>query len=379
VTGVSIIAAGMAKFGRFPDRPLTDIGVEAVRAALADAEDFDPALIQAAYVGTQWGGSMIGQRILLQTGLLGIPIVNVENACSSGASGLREAFIAVRAGMYDAVLALGCDKLSHTGGTLTRHPDDYDGSLGLSPPALYALRLRRYLHDYNVSVADVAGVCVKNRRHALHNEHALFRKELTLDEVLNSRPVADPLTLLQCCARSDGAAAVVVASDRIAAKFGKRAIRIRCSELASGRYRPGFRDMTTPEITLRTAKQAYEAAGVGPDDIDLAEVHDAFSIAEILYYESLGFCGQGEGTQFLARGDASIGGRIPVNPSGGLMAKGHPPGATGLAQIVEAVTQLRGEAGPRQVENARIALTHCTGGGVSGLDHGACTIHILAN
>ncbi|MGE3150164.1 MAG: thiolase family protein, partial [Pseudorhodoplanes sp.] len=310
--------------------------------------------------------------------LLGVPIVNVENACSSSATALREAWIAVRAGLYDAVLVVGCDKLSHSGGTLTRHADDYDGSLGLSPPALYAIRARRYMHDYKVGIGDIAAVCVKNRKNALHNHHALFRKEVTLEEVLGSRPVADPLTLLQCCARSDGAAAVIVANDRVASQVGSRAVRLRWSELVSGLHKPGFRDMTSPEITLRAAKRAYEAAGVGPEDIDLAEVHDAFSIAEVLYYEALGFCKAGEGTQFLASGAASIGGRVPVNPSGGLMAKGHPPGATGIAQVVEVVTQLRGEARERQVEGARIGLTHCTGGGVSGLDHGACTIHILS-
>lgn len=377
MTGASIVAAGMTPFGRDPKRPLTALGTQAVLAALADG-GVPRSAIQAAYVGTQWGGSMIGQRVMREAGLLGIPILNVENACSSGSSGLREAVIAIRAGVYDCVLVLGCDKLSHASGTLQRHPDDYDGSLGLSPPALYAMRAQRYLHDRGATPADLAMVAVKNRRHALDNAKALFRSEVTLEQVLASRPVAEPLTLLQCCARSDGAAAVIVAREGMAGRPGRAPVSIRASQLCSGRYYPGFRDMTRPEITQRGAAEAYEQAGIGPEDVHCAEVHDAFTVAEVLYYEALGFCPDGEGAAFIRSGASAIGGRLPVNTSGGLLAKGHPPGATGIAQVVEAVTQLRGEAGNRQVDGAKVALTHCTGGGVAGLDHGACTIHILA-
>lgn len=377
MSDVVIIGAGMAPFGRFPEKPLTDLGVSAVRAALADA-GIARSSIDAAFVGTQWGGSMIGQRIMRQCGLPAIPVVNVENACSSGSTALHLATMAVRTGVHETVLVAGLDKLSHTGGTLPRHSDDFEGSLGLSPPALYAMRAQRYLHDHKAHIRDVALVCVKNRRHAVVNAHALFRSEITVDEVMASRPVADPFTLLHCCARSDGAASVIVTSATHARAAGLKPIHILASDLCSGRYMPGFRDITSPEITVRGAGQAYAAAGVGPKDIDFAEVHDAFSIAEVLYYEALGFCARGEGLALLKSGATTLGGSIPVNTSGGLMAKGHPPGATGVAQVVEAVEQLRGRAGARQVEGAKIGLTHCTGGGVSGLDHGACTIHILA-
>lgn len=371
-----ILGAGMAHFGRFPEKPLSELGAEAILAALHDA-DIDRKDIEAAYVGTQWGGSMIGQRMLRQVGLPAIPVVNVENACSSGSTALHQACIAIRAGAHETILVVGVDKLSHSGGTLPRHAEDYDGTMGLSPPALYAMRAGRYMHDYKADIRDIALVSVKNRKHAVHNEHALFRSEISVDEVMASRAVADPLTLLHCCARSDGAAAVIVTSARLARKVGGKPVRILASDLCSGRYMPSFRDMTSPEITVRGAKRAFEAAGVGPDEIDFAEVHDAFSIAEILYYEALGLCGPGEGVALLKSGGTTLGGRVPVNVSGGLMAKGHPPGATGIAQVVEAVTQLRGRGGMRQVEGAKIGLTHCTGGGVSGLDHGACTIHVL--
>lgn len=307
-----------------------------------------------------------------------MPIVNVENACSSGSTALHLAKWAVATGQHDAVLVIGADKLSTRTGPLPRHPEDFDGLLGMSPPAVYATRARRYMHEYGATSEDLAYVCVKNRRHALSNEKAMFRAETSIEQVLSSRLVADPLTLLQCCARADGAAAVVVANAEWARKSVRAPARILASQLCSGKYRGDFRDLTLPEITLRCAEMAYAEAGLKPEQIDLAEVHDAFSIAELLYYEALGFCKPGEAKYLLREGMTAVGGEIPVNPSGGLIAKGHPPGATGIAQVVEAVEQLRGTAGTRQVSGSKIALTHCTGGGVSGLDHGACTIHMFS-
>ncbi|WP_407945629.1 thiolase family protein [Paraburkholderia elongata] len=234
------------------------------------------------------------------------------------------------------------------------------------------------MHEYGATDEDLALVCVKNRRHALTNRNSLFQTETSVEEVLSSRLVADPLTLLQCCARADGAAALVIGNENWARKAQRAPVRILASQLTSGTYRGDFRDLTSPEITVRCAAQAYAEAGVRPADLHLAEVHDAFSIAELLYYEALGLCKPGEAKHLIREGATSVGGRVPVNPSGGLIAKGHPPGATGIAQVVEVVKQLRGDAGPRQVNGASTALTHCTGGGVSGLDHGACTIHILS-
>jgi len=202
--------------------------------------------------------------------------------------------------------------------------------------------------------------------------------QTTIEAVKESRPVADPLRLFHCCPSGDGAAAVVICAAENAAKYGGTPIRVIGSEINSGKYMTGFRDMTSPEITVRGAAQLYEEAGIGPDDVDLAEVHDAFAIAELLYYEALGFCARGEAGRMIDEGETSVGGRIPVNPSGGLLAKGHPIGATGVAQIVEVVRQLRGQCGNRQVEGATVGLTHCTGGGVSGFDHGVCSIHLFA-
>jgi len=276
------------------------------------------------------------------------------------------------------VLVIGVEKLTKFGGgTLPLDEDDWEVHLGLSMPALYAMRAQRYMYDYGVKLEQVAAVSVKNRHNGALNPDAQMRKEVSVEEVLASRMVADPFTLLQCCPTGDGAAAIILASDKVAKQIRRDAISVRGSHLTSGRFMAGFRDMTSPEITVRGAKEAFEEAGLGPDDIDVAEVHDAFSIAELLYYEAFGFCPRGEGAALLESGATKLGGRIPINPSGGLLAKGHPVGATGAAQVVEIVRQLRGEAGARQVAGAKVGLSHATGGGISGFDHGACSIHIF--
>ncbi len=375
--GVSVIGVGMIPFGKYLDKNIADLGWPAVKAAIKDA-GIEGKRIEAVYSGTARGGAMVGQRIMGRLGLAGLPIVNVENACSSSSSALRQAVIAVGSGAYDVVLVIGVEKLTKFGGgTLPLDEDDWEVRLGLSMPALYAMRAQRYMHDYSVSVQDIAAVSVKNRKNGALNPDAQMRKEVTIDEVLSSRMIADPFTLLQCCPTGDGAAAIILASNTVAKQFRGDAIEIRGSHLTSGKFMSGFRDMTSPEITVRGAHEAFEEAGLGPNDIDVAEVHDAFSIAELLYYEAFGFCPRGEGAALLKSGATRIGGKIPINPSGGLLAKGHPVGATGAAQVVEIVHQLRGEAGARQVEGAKVGMTHATGGGISGFDHGACSIHIF--
>ena len=377
MTGVSVIGVGMVPFGKYPDRSITDIGWPAVLAAIRDA-GVDARRIQAVYSGTARGGAMVGQRIMGRLGLAGIPIVNVENACSSSSSAVHQAVLSIRSGAFDVVLAIGVEKLTKFGGgTLPLDEDDWEVGLGLTMPALYAMRAQRYMHDYGVKLEQLALVPVKNRRNGALNPDAQMRKEVSLAEVLGSRMIAEPFTLLQCCPTGDGAAAVVLASDRVARQFRNDPVSVRASHLTSGKFRSGFRDMTSPEITVRGAQDCFEESGLGPQDIDVAEVHDAFSVAELLYYEAFGFCTRGEGAAFLESGATQINGSLPVNPSGGLLAKGHPVGATGAAQVVEIVRQLRGEAGPRQVSGARTGLTHATGGGISGFDHGACSIHIF--
>jgi acetyl-CoA acetyltransferase/uncharacterized OB-fold protein len=376
---VVITGASMLPFGRYPERTVADLGQQVIVAALSDA-GLRPTDIQAAWCGSVYAGMLTGQRILRDLGLSGIPIVNVENACSSGSTAIREAALAVGRGEIDTAIVVGVEQLSRFGGgTIPLDHDDWNVKQGAILPATYAMRAMRYLDRYGYGVEMLARVSVKNRMHAAANPYAQYRAEVSIEDVLRSRPIADPLTLLQCCPTGDGAAAVVIsAADSVAARSASKPIRIIASSLFSGVLERGPTDLTQDEITIRTAADAYRQAGVGPSDIDVCELHDAFSIAELIYYEALGFCDRGEAPRLLVAGATTIGGRIPVNPSGGLLSRGHPLGATGVAQVVECVWQLRGQCGPRQVEGARTALCHCTGGGISGMDHGACTIHILA-
>lgn len=374
---VTVIGASMSRIGRYPDMPFQDLGWPVVKAALADA-NVDRKDIQAAFCGSAYGGRLVGQRVLRPLGLLSIPVVNCENACSSGATAFREAWYAIANGVYDVALVIGIDKLTSLGGgVLPGQPEDWEVAVGLTMPALYAMRARRYMHEHGVSFDQLSKVSLKARRHGAKNPYAQYQKEVTLDDVRAARPVAEPFTLLHCCPTGDGAAAVVLCAASKAAQYTSKPITVAGSELTSGKYITGFRSLTTPEITVRGAKEIYEEAGLGPEDVDVAEVHDAFSIAELLYYEALGFCPHGEAIRLLEDGETSVGGRIPVNPSGGLLCKGHPVGATGVAQIVEITWQLRGDAGARQVEGAKVGLTHCTGGGLAGLDHGACAINVF--
>jgi benzoylsuccinyl-CoA thiolase BbsB subunit len=375
---VSVIGVGMVPFAKYRDRTLAEIAWPAVKQAIDDA-GVEKKDIQVAYCGTALGGMLAGQRILKTLGITGLPIVNVENACSSSSSAFREAWIGVGSGVYDVALVIGVEKLTKFGGgTLPLEREDFEATHGMVMPALYGMRARRYMHDHGVRVESIAKVAVKAHEHGALNPDAQYRNRITLDDVMNARPIADPFTLLHCCPSGDGAAAVVVCASETARRFQSKPVRVLASELNSGKYMTGFRDMTTPEITVRGVRDAYEMAGLGPEDLDVAEVHDAFTIAELLYYEALGLCARGDAAKLLEDGETSLGGRIPVNPSGGLLSKGHPVGATGAAQIVEVVRQLRGGCGQRQVEGAKVGLTHCTGGGISGFDHGACSIHIFA-
>ena len=372
-----ISGVGMTRFGKHPRRNIEDLAREALTKALSDA-GIERRDVDEVFCGSSFGGTLIGQRILRDVGMTGIAITNVENACSSGATALREANAAIAQQRARTILVIAVDQLSRLGGgTLPLESTDLEVNVGMVMPALYAMRARRYMHETRATCEHLAAIAVKAHRAGALNPYAQFQNRVTLDEVLASRMVSDPLTLYMCCPTGDGAAAAVVTNEKKARASGQKPIRIAASTLQSGLYKTGFRDMATSELTMRTSRLAYEAAGLGPEDVDFAEVHDAFAIAELMYYEALGFCGKGQGSELVERGDTALCGAKPVNPSGGLLCRGHPVGATGLAQVSEAVWQLRGQANKRQVEGARVGLTHCTGGGISGVDHGACTVHIL--
>jgi len=373
-----IVGAAMIPMGRHRESSYAGLAAPAVVAAMTDAGT-TPEMIEAVYCGHAFGGMLTAQRIAKDVGLGGIPMENVDNACSGGATALHSAVDAVQSGRHDIILVIGVDKLTQFGGgTLPLVTEDWEVRRGLVMPAIYAMRANRFLYDRNASVEDLAAVSVKSRTHAALNPYAQYRAAVTIEEVLASRPIADPLTLLQCCPTGDGAAALIVTSARGRARLGAPpAIAVRASVLHSGQFRSGFRDMLHPDITYHSAADAYEMAGVEPGDIDVVELHDAFTIAELVYYEALGLCPEGDAVKLLRSGETTLGGSTVVNPSGGLLAKGHPVGCSGVAQVVELFWQLSGRTGDRQVEGARLGLSHVTGGGISGMDHGACTVHVF--
>jgi acetyl-CoA acetyltransferase len=372
VSGGAIHGVGTSRFAKQPERTPAELAVEAVSEALADAGADG---VDAAYVGTVFGAPGVAQRALRALGLTEIPIVTVEAACASGTLALHEAHVAVASGRYERVLALGVEQLSTVfTGPIEPEPTDPEGRAGMLLPAIYAMSAARYHAVHGVSDEELASVAVKNSAHGALNPRALRRRALTAEEVLASPPVAEPLTLLQCCSLSDAAAAAIVA--RADGRRGE--IRIRSSAHRSGALWDHRSDHVWGfEVVRDTARDAYEAAGVGIDDVDVLEVHDAFTIGEIVTTEALGLADEGRGGALTHAGETALGGRKPVNPSGGLLSRGHPLGATGLAQTAEIVWQLRGAAGERQVDGARIGLVETMGGGASGLDGNACVVAIL--
>ncbi|WP_099867983.1 thiolase family protein [Pararhizobium haloflavum] len=372
-----IVGASMVPFAKHREASYIGLALPALLEAIR-VSGIKKREIGAAYVGHAYGGMMTGQRILKEVGIGHIPVFNIDNACSGGASALHAAHKAIVNHEADVALVIGVEKLTQFGGgTLPLSPEDREVRQGIVMPAVYAMRAARYLHETEACLSDLARVTVKSRRHASQNPFAQLRKPTTIEEVLSSRPIAEPLTLPMCCPTGDGAAALVVVSERVARRLGNPSVRIAASIMHSGQVAEGFRDMTKPEITYQSASDAYEAAGIGPHELDMIELHDAFSIAEIIYYEALGLAPHKEGFSLIRDEATTYGGMTVVNPSGGLLSKGHPVGASGVAQVVEAFWQLTGTAGSRQIDGARTALTHVTGGGTAGLDHGACTIHIL--
>jgi acetyl-CoA acetyltransferase len=371
-----ITGVGITEFGKFSDLSEETLAQRAISNAIADA-GIDFSEVEAFYCGNVFGSLLPGQRALRELHTQGGAVYNINNACSSGATALNLALDALRVGKHETVLVFGMDQLSaRGGGPLALSNEDWNNKRGMIMPALYAMRARRYVFEHGLSLDALADVSVKNRKHGALNPIARFSKLATREEVLASRMIADPLTLLQCCpAVVDGAAALVLSTKK--SKGAAAPVRVLASVVQSGRFETGLVDMTEAEITARSAQMAYAQAGVGPTDLDVIELHDAFTISELLYYEALGLCSRGDAPALLASGATSLGGRIPVNPSGGLLAKGHPPGATGVAQVVEICEQLQRRAGRRQVEGARLGLTQVTGGGIWGVDHAACSIHIL--
>jgi acetyl-CoA acetyltransferase len=363
---VELAGVGIHPFGRF-DTSVTDMGAHAVRAALDKAGD--PSF-QAAFCGTAYAGVAAGHKVLGALGRTGMPIVDVEAGCASGGAALMLAAGAIRAGQYDCVLVFGIEKMPK-GIIRSSFFEPWREEAGLAAtPAYFALRAQRLMRESGVMKEHLAEVVVKNRRQGVHNPNAMFRREVTVDDVLASRLVSEPLHLWMLCSPNEGAAAVL-----LRAGGGDGAVTLEAAALRS--HLPGSvlnegtplsgraDDEDIPPPTTLAARAAYEEAGVGPDDIDVVECQDTDAARELLSYEELELCPRGDSGKWIAEGMTTMTGRLPVNPSGGLLSKGEPLGASALGQVVELVTQLRGEAGPRQVPDARVALGHTVGRGAN--------------
>lgn len=384
-----IAGVGMTQFGKFLDRNLKSLCEEAVRDALVDA-NVQPSQIECVFFANAAAGVVTGQEMiraqssLRNTGLAGKPMFNIENACASSSSALNLARTTVVSGQYECVLVVGAEKLTHEDkrvsfGAFAAAVDieeTLDASIGTGTGSvfmdIYANKTRKWMKNAGVEVEDFARVCVKSRLAGSLNTKAQFRRTTTVEEVLNSRMVSDPLTLFMCSSIGDGASAIVICSAEFARKLGvKVPVYIKACSVVSATGIPG-----AELVAVSAARLAYEEAGLGPEDIHVVELHDASAPAELIHYENLGLCQPGEAGALIRSGATSIGGRISVNPSGGLLSRGHPVGATGAAQIVELTEQLRGQAGSRQRHGAKVALAENNGGQMSG-DSAVALVTIL--
>jgi acetyl-CoA acetyltransferase len=374
---VYILGVDMIKFGRFPEKTVPQLGAQAALMALDDA-GLKIQDMEALYCGNLYQASgMVGQRVLHEIGQTGVPVVNCANACATGATAFREAWMAIKAGAYDLVLAVGVEQMGKGligGGGAGRTGIPTEGLLGSGTmPTVFAEAGMEHSRKYGTSFEQFAKVSVKNHHHSTLNPKAMYQIETPLEMVMNAEMISYPNTKLMCSVNVDGSAAAVLCSEKKARELGmKRAVRVKASVLTSDPWTD--RDLVMPDVntcTRRAAAKAYEMAGISAKDLDLVELHDCFATAEILHYENLGLCGEGEAGRAIDDGWTALGGRIPVNVSGGLLSKGHPLGATGIANLYEVSTHLRGEAGKRQVPNARFGMTHVIGLG------SACAIHVL--
>ena len=376
MSDVYVLGVDMIKFGRFPDRSVPNLGAEAALMALDDS-GLTIQDMQALYCGNLGQASaMVGQRILQEIGQTGMPVVNCANACATGATAFREAWTSIKADLYDVVLAVGVEQMGKglLGGTGAGKGIPKEGLLGSGTmPAVFAEAGMEHSRKYGTTFEQFAKISVKNHHHSTMNPKAMYQIETPLEEVMNAEMISYPNSKLMCSVNVDGSAAAVLVSEKKAKELGmERVVKVRASVITSDPFQK--RDLVMPDVntcTRNAAKEAYEMAGVGPEDIDLVELHDCFATAEMLHYENLGLCKDGDAGKMIDEGEVELGGKVPVNVSGGLLSKGHPLGATGIANIYEICTHLREEAGERQVEGAKLGLTHVIGLG------SACGIHIL--
>lgn len=373
-TDAAVVGAGMIQFGEHFDKGYFTMMEEAVRAAKQHVDaGIENDEIDAGWLGTAFGTLsndaevVTGSRLGASTGLYGVPISRVENACATGSDAFRNAVHAVESGRYDVAIVVGAEKMRDKPTdeflkTVTNRPS----TRGMTAPAFFGMYAQRHMHEYGTTREQMAEVAVKNHANGTKCEYSHFDFELSAEDVLNAPSVSYPFGLYDCSPQTDGAACLIVASGSVAKEYTADPVWVHGLGNATVPYDIVKRDnYTESAATVHAAERAYEDAGIGPDQVDVVEQHDCFTFTEILNMEDLGFCEKGNGGEFIASGATRLDDELPVNPSGGLKAKGHPIGATGVAQLCELVWQLRGEAGDRQVDNPKIALQHNVGGSLA--------------
>jgi acetyl-CoA C-acetyltransferase len=376
---IVILGCGMHRFGRFEDKSYVDIGRDAVKMALDDA-GVNWKDIQAAYCSTVYTPATTGPRVLRPLGATGIPIYDVDAACASGGVAMKQAMIGLQSGEYDIVLVVGVEKMPRGFMDPKMNYEDWQINMGMSTnPSYWAMMARRHMHEHGTTELQIAKVAEKNHRNSVNNPYAMYQKRFTLEEILNSKLVCDPIRLYEICAPNEGAAAVVMCTREKARQYTSKPVTVAAISHTLAVYSADFRvpmtsmsaKITNPGPTERTSKIAYEQAGIGPEDISLFEVQDTDSFCELEIYEHLGLCPVGEAGRLIDEGVTEKDGKYPVNVSGGLISKGEPVGASHLGQVTEIVWQLRNEAGPRQVKGAKTGLAHVLGA------NGNCVVTIL--
>ena len=380
---VMVLGVGVHPFGRFDGKTFEDLGQEAVKAALKDAGGLLWTDVQAAFCGTMHGGTGAGHRVLARVGLTGIPIVNVETGCASGSTAFILAYQQVAAGVCDIAIAIGVEKMPRGFMRMTSYPH-WQVLSGLAiNPLEFSLRASRHMAEYGTTEEQLAKVSVKSHRNGALNPYAMYQKEMTLEQIITSKMVCYPLRLLEFAAPGEGAGAIILCSEEIAKRYnGGRAVKVAAACIGVAQYGTsrcggGIGGMGqsalihNEEVATKLSREAYEISGIGPEDLDLVELQDTDSSSEIILYEQFGLCKPGEGGRMIDEGRTEIGGDIPVNPSGGLLSCSEPTGASAMRQLAEVTWHLRGEAGKRQVENAKAGLAQASGAG------GNCTVIIL--
>jgi len=380
---VVVLGVGQTMFGKLPNSTVDELGSQAAKKAIEDA-GIDPRGIQIAYSARAVDAQVNAQSILKRIGITRIEMHNVENACASGSTAVHLLWKDIAYGIYDMGIVIGVETMttSSLAGRLIppSGKDDLNRLVGETMPSSFALIGRRLMETRGATREDLAYPSVKNHRNACMNPVAQYKKPFTVEEIINSKMVCDPLTLFQCCPFTDGSAAVVLCSEAVAKRHTTKLIKIASSVIMSGDYETADEEITRFSTVERLSNAAYEKAGIGPKDLDLIELHDAFSPEEICAYEALGICNPGDGISFMRSGATEIGGKIPVNPSGGLLSLGHPLGASGTRVVCEVTLHLRGEAGERQIRGAKVGMAEMVGGYIAGMTNPvAGGIQILKN